>query len=155
MKWKLLTLLLLVAAFIGYTFIFSQKTKYCIPQQTTKTKIEFVNGVTGLDMVVINIFQKFSKKNHFIDELLLFISKYDFFKGGLLLIPFWWLWFHPNNQDSSKTRVKIILGLLSGFISIFIGRVLNLCLPFRVRPINNPDLHLILPYGTDNISFDK
>lgn len=145
----------MVAAFIGYTFIFSQKTVYNIPQQTSKTKIESVISVTGFDMSVINIFQKFSKKNQFIDELMVFISKNSFFKGGLLLIVFWWLWFPPNHQDTSKRRVKIILGLLSGFFAIFIGRVLVLCMPFRVRPINNPDLHLMLPYGTDNIGLDK
>ncbi len=155
MKWKLMTLLFLVAAFIGYTFIFSQKSNYSISHQTSNTKIEKVIGVTGLDMTVINIFQKFSKNNHFIDELLVFISKNSFFKGGLLIIAFWWLWFPPNNQVTSERRVKIILGLLSGFLAIFIGRVLVLCMPFRVRPINNPDLHLVLPYGTDNIGLDK
>jgi len=153
MKWKLITLLFLVAAFIAYTFIFSQSVDYKIPQQTSK--IETAIGATGLDITVINISQIFSRKNHFIDELLVFISKNNFFKGGLLIIAFWWLWFPPNNQDTSKRRVKIILGLLSGFVAIFIGRVLVLCMPFRVRPINNPDLHLLLPYGTDNSGLDK
>ena len=145
MNWKSFTLLFLIAAFIGYTFIFSQRSNYIIPEQPSKSNIESVIGVTGLDMLVINFTQKFSKKSHFIDELLVFISKYSFFKGGILIIAFWWLWFPPNNQDTSERRVRIILGLLSGFLAIFIGRVLVLCMPFRVRPINNPDLHFVLP----------
>ena len=155
MKWKLLTLLFLIAAFIGYIFIFAQKSNYIIPEKSAANKVESVIGATGLDLQVINFFQQFPRKNHFIDELLVFISKYSFFKGGILIIAFWWLWFPPNNQDTSERRVKIILGLLSGFLAIFIGRVLVLCLPFRVRPSNNPDLHLVLPYGSDNIGLAK
>jgi undecaprenyl-diphosphatase len=71
------------------------------------------------------------------------------------MIAFWWLWFPSIDEDKRTRRIKIIMSLLSGFVAILIARILVLSLPFRVRPINNPDLHLVLPYGTENMGLDE
>ena len=116
---------------------------------------EGVQSVNSFDLAVIDFFQHYVGKYRFIDSIIAFIARNNFFKGGLLLIVFWWLWFPPNNQDTKERRIKIILTLFSGFVAILAGRILVLCLPFRVRPLNNPELHLNLPYGSENINLDK
>jgi undecaprenyl-diphosphatase len=124
-------------------------------QQTTDLNKQKPSTVNSFDLSVVYFCQQFSRKSRLFDELLSFISKNNFFKGGVILIAFWWLWFPPNNQSTQLRRIKIILALLSGFAAIFIGRVLVICLPFRVRPLNNPNLQLNLPYGSENMSLDK
>jgi len=124
-------------------------------QQTSGLIKENSSAVNLFDLSVVQFCQKYARKNRLFDEFLSFISKNNFFKGGVILIAFWWLWFPPNNQNTKSRRIKIILALLSGFVAIFLGRLLVILLPFRVRPLNNPDLHLILPFGSENMNLDK
>ncbi|ACC74688.1 phosphatase PAP2 family protein [Paraburkholderia phymatum] len=61
---------------------------------------------------------------------------------GLVLIPIlWWIWFQPGERRNWKREV-VIATVVSGLLALFAGRVLADLLPFRVRPIYDPDLHL-------------
>jgi|GEM_PF-2121363 len=55
-----------------------------------------------------------------------------------------------------------ILGLVDGVatlvgavLSVLAGRVLADFLPFRVRPLNSPELGLVLPYGVSGVPFRR
>ena len=64
---------------------------------------------------------------------------------GLVLVPIlWWLWFRPGERREWR-RETIIATLVSGFLALAAGRLLAGFLPFRVRPVYNPDLHLHFP----------
>ncbi|ASW01693.1 phosphatase PAP2 family protein [Paraburkholderia aromaticivorans] len=64
---------------------------------------------------------------------------------GLVLIPIlWWMWFKPG-QGGEWEREMVIATIASGLLSLAIGRLLALYLPFRVRPIYNLELHLSFP----------
>jgi undecaprenyl-diphosphatase len=128
---------------------------YAADTLSAQKEIRISSEVNPFDLYIINICQKFSRTNQFVDELFVFISKHNSFKGGVIMIAFWWLWFPSIDEDKRTRRVKIIMSLLSGFVAILIARILVLSLPFRLRPINNPDLHLVLPYGTENMGLDE
>lgn len=63
------------------------------------------------------------------------------FKGFLLIPLLWWIWFEPGAQREWQ-REMTIATVASGLIALAVGRLLAHFLPFRVRPIYNPDLHL-------------
>ena len=64
---------------------------------------------------------------------------------GLVLIPvLWWIWFKPS-QRGEWEREMVIATIASGLLALAIGRLLAHYLPFRGRPIYNPDLHLHFP----------
>jgi len=64
---------------------------------------------------------------------------------GLVLIPvLWWMWFKPS-QRGEWEREMVIATIASGLLSLAIGRLLAHYLPFRGRPIYNPELHLHFP----------
>ncbi|MCX4151401.1 MULTISPECIES: phosphatase PAP2 family protein [Paraburkholderia] len=64
---------------------------------------------------------------------------------GLVLIPIlWWMWFKPS-QHGEWEREMVIATIVGGLLALAIGRLLADYLPFRVRPIYNPELHLHFP----------
>ncbi|MCC8395646.1 phosphatase PAP2 family protein [Paraburkholderia sp. MMS20-SJTR3] len=61
---------------------------------------------------------------------------------GLVLIPLlWWMWFQQDERRAWR-REMVIATLASGLVALFLGRALTHWLPFRVRPIYSPELHL-------------
>jgi len=68
------------------------------------------------------------------------------FKGFLLIPLLWWMWFEPGERRDWR-REMVIATLASGLIALAVGRVLADFLPFRVRPVYNPELHL--PFATE------
>ncbi|TDQ97473.1 phosphatase PAP2 family protein [Paraburkholderia silvatlantica] len=63
------------------------------------------------------------------------------FKGYFLIPLIWWIWFQPNARREWR-REMMIATVASGLVALAVGRLLARCLPFRQRPIFNPDLHL-------------
>ena len=106
--------------------------------------------VNSFDLAVIRFFQGFSHKSRLADDFFRFFTYNNFFQGGVLLAAFWWLWYLPGDGQQSERRVKIILALLSSFIAIFFGRAVVHITPERLRPLDNPELSLVLPYGVNS-----
>ncbi|HTH60211.1 MAG TPA: phosphatase PAP2 family protein [Paraburkholderia sp.] len=63
------------------------------------------------------------------------------FKGFLLIPLLWWIWFQPSPRRDWQ-REMVIATLASGLVALAVGRSLAKFLPFRQRPLFNPDLHL-------------
>ena len=63
------------------------------------------------------------------------------FKGFVLVPILWWIWSQPGERREWR-REMVIATIASGLVALATGRLLARCLPFRVRPIYNPELHL-------------
>jgi undecaprenyl-diphosphatase len=63
------------------------------------------------------------------------------FKGFLLIPLLWWMWFQPGPRRDWR-REMVIATVASGLIALAVGRALAKFLPFRVRPLFTPELHL-------------
>ncbi|KVO25658.1 phosphatase PAP2 family protein [Burkholderia ubonensis] len=66
------------------------------------------------------------------------------FKGFVLVPVLCWLWFQPG-PHSERRREMIVATIASGLVALAAGRLLAKTLPFRLRPIYNPELHLHFP----------
>ncbi|MBU9279841.1 phosphatase PAP2 family protein [Burkholderia multivorans] len=66
------------------------------------------------------------------------------FKGFILIPVLCWLWFQPG-PERERQREYVVATVAGGLVALATGRVLAHALPFRVRPIYNPDLHLHFP----------
>lgn len=75
-----------------------------------------------------------------------FVSENGLIKGGFIATLIWWLWFQdtPNQQ---LTREKILGTMIATIGAIFLARGLALLLPFRSRPLVNPELGLLFDQG--------
>lgn len=109
--------------------------------------------VNGFDMSIINFCQKFVHTNQRLDNFFNLFTYNYFLKGGIIMLVFWWLWFLPVSEGKmEKQRIDILVALFSCFFTVLLTRILVHVLPFRDRPMNNSDLHLVLPY--DVLTYD-
>ncbi|WP_028212466.1 phosphatase PAP2 family protein [Paraburkholderia mimosarum] len=63
------------------------------------------------------------------------------FKGYFLIPLLCWIWFQPHERREWRREIMVAT-VASGLISLAVGRLLARYLPFRQRPLFNPDLHL-------------
>lgn len=86
-----------------------------------------------------------------VDRIVVFISTNSLVGGALVLAVFYFVWFGeaPDNSQTSRKRDILLSTLLLGIPAVLMTRVLAWILPYRVRPIFSPELHLRQAYGFD------
>jgi undecaprenyl-diphosphatase len=83
------------------------------------------------------------------------LSGNDLVKGGVIIAVVWWIWFSYNHESSDRnTRASLLVTLAGAFGAVILARMMALVLPFRFRPIHDPDYFFLLPYGTAERTLD-
>ncbi|HVW50392.1 MAG TPA: phosphatase PAP2 family protein [Trinickia sp.] len=79
-------------------------------------------------------------------------AEFDLTRGLPLVTLLWWIWFRPERQIGAQGEAArrqahelVIAAIVSGLIALAIGRLLAHELPFRLRPIFEPQLHAFYP----------
>ncbi len=96
------------------------------------------------DVSILSFFNGFTRRSEAFDSLIVAMTFIELLKGGILVALFWWAWFR-SGEGSAQNREYILSTFLGCFVALFVVRVLTLTLPFRSRPLYNPELHLQLP----------
>ncbi len=109
--------------------------------------------MNSFDAGIIHFLNSFSQKSMFFDRLMNFIVDDYFIKGAIILSFLWAFWFQKGGKINNKKGV--IIGFLSTFIAIIVGRILELTLPFRIRPVYNPGLTFLRPYRFSEYGLDS
>lgn len=99
------------------------------------------------DTSVIKFLNEFSQKSFFFDSLMAFFADNIFIKGGILVSILWFFWFSKSNRITF-IRERIIIGMFSCIVSLFVARGMSNLLSFRLRPRYNPQLHFLIPYNS-------
>jgi len=77
-----------------------------------------------------------------------FIAESHLLKGGILTMLVWGVWFSSDeNQERMRNREVVLTALFACFVALFIARLLQVALPFRLRPLHIPELGFKLPYS--------
>jgi undecaprenyl-diphosphatase len=107
--------------------------------------------VNPLDNSIIAFLNEPSHRFIFVDKVMKTLVDWHTLKGSILLSVIWGLWFaYTNTQKKRVTRELIVSTLIACFFSLFIAQLLeHILLPFRIRPVFNPDIQFILPSGWD------
>ncbi|MGB8856518.1 MAG: hypothetical protein WCC58_07580, partial [Burkholderiales bacterium] len=105
--------------------------------------------MNAFDSVIISFLNSFSRKSWAFDQIVNLFANTVLLKGGVLVTVLWWAWFADSKDKAATTnnRNHVLTTLLACFVALFIGRVMALTLPFRSRPIHNPDIVFLPPYG--------
>src|SRR5689334_22152629 len=72
------------------------------------------------------------------------IADFYLFKGLFPLSMLCAMWFKPGDSQQRR-REMVVATLISALVALVLGRLLAHALPFRVRPIYNPELHIAFP----------
>lgn len=83
----------------------------------------------------------FAGDSRMADMIVRAVAENDLFKGVFVFILFWGLWFACGRRGQSRLVALLFVALAA----IFVGRVLAMALPFRLRPLHTPGLDLDMP----------
>jgi undecaprenyl-diphosphatase len=74
--------------------------------------------------------------------------------GGVLVAALCWIWFETDETGVNSHRPGVVRGLLAVMVVAGAVWLLKALLPFRDRPLNDPDLALKVPFGVDPTSIN-
>lgn len=95
----------------------------------------------------------FAGRSDALDVLMRFVSTSEVFKGLPVMMLVWGLWF-ADPRRHPRYRPRILALLATSVAAIVLGRSLALLLPFRLRPISDPLVPNVLPFGLDDTTLE-
>jgi membrane-associated phospholipid phosphatase len=72
------------------------------------------------------------------------ITEFYFTKGVVPLAILCAIWFQPGDSQQLR-RETVVATLCAGLVAFLLGRLFALTLPFRLRPLYEPSVHLLFP----------
>lgn len=100
----------------------------------------------NLDIFILEYLNQFAQRLPPLDALISFVVLSKLLKGGVMVSFVWWGWFHDSPR-AEVNRQRLLAILLASVSAVFVARALVMVLPFRARPMHNPDLNLQPPIG--------
>jgi membrane-associated phospholipid phosphatase len=94
------------------------------------------------DLTIVLFLNKFVGKSRLLDGLVELISDTYILHGILFVALLWLIWFKDKREES---RVRLFVGGVAAIMAGLLSRLLQLSLPFHVRPLYNADLQLTWP----------
>ena len=109
--------------------------------------------MNSLDNSIVAYLNLFARKSWLFDQIVAFVGVNHLFKGGVLMVLVWWAWFRTEDKHS-RDREHLIATILSCTVALFIGRVMVVTLPFRLRPLHEDVLNFVIPYGVSTTALE-
>jgi undecaprenyl-diphosphatase len=102
--------------------------------------------VNAFDQQIVSFFNQYAHRSLAFDEFVTLVSDNYVLKTGVITVLLYWAWFKETDHPDEH-RATVIFGLVASCAAVLLVRLLTLTLPFRERPLRNPDLHFVLPYS--------
>jgi undecaprenyl-diphosphatase len=87
------------------------------------------------------------------DAFVHILERNSLFKGLVVMMLFWGLWFSAN-RESRLFQARLLSVLVVSVLAVFAGRGLATLMPYRPRPIHDPELGFRLLPGLSNETLD-
>jgi undecaprenyl-diphosphatase len=105
------------------------------------TIAEVPSAVASFDRSILLYVNQFAGRDRTVDLLIFHLADLNLLKGVLFMACAWYFWFGRKGANRADVVALISIALLA----VVVGRLLQLGLPGRLRPINEPTLALALP----------
>lgn len=99
----------------------------------------------ALDTWVMSATGSLTQRSEVLDLWVEGLKGNQLLKGGVVMAVFWWLWF-GSSPRVKQARDVVLASLLGALAAAATARIAALTLPFRLRPIHDPDFHYQLPF---------
>lgn len=100
-------------------------------------KIMYSYLLTHFDLPILHLINGFCGRSWLLDR---FISHLALdFKFAIPLCVFWVLWFQKTADQEFRRKVLITI-ILAVLLSLVINRLISVLMPYRVRPMETPDI---------------
>ena len=109
--------------------------------------------MSHFDRAIVLFLNQFAQRSWTLDQLATLIATTDIIKGGVFASFLWWAWFKAGPEQ--KRDREIVVATLAGCaVALFAARYLALTLPHHARPIADPTLDFVRPYGKVRTSLE-
>ena len=98
----------------------------------------------NFDDRLIQLVNSLAHRSGTLDLIVMSFLTINLIKGAVPVTMLCCAWFR-GDQDQARRRMLVIGTLLGAMIALAIGRFLQVFLPFRLRPLYNPELSLRAP----------
>ena len=103
-----------------------------------------------MDEMIVYLFNGIAGRSWAFDALVSMMVNENLIRGGVMLSMVMYAWFSSNDAKTmAENRKKIIVSLMGVIVALAVARLLVEILPFRPRPLNNPELHFVMPFGVN------
>ena len=103
-----------------------------------------LDTVLSTDRAVVLALNAYAAVPTSVNRMIVLLSGANFIKMGPFVFMVVWYW---NRPPLLQRRRVVINGLIGIFIAFFLGRILQVSLPHRARPIQDATLGIVLPPG--------
>ena len=106
------------------------------------------------DADLLGLVNIWARQSWTFDQLVAWVSRNDLFKGTLIVALFWWVWFARATEPAcDETRKRVLTTFIGSAGALFLVRALQLMLPYRLRPLHEPRLQFVVPFGVSEAMF--
>ncbi|AQV97221.1 phosphatase [Cupriavidus necator] len=101
------------------------------------------------DTTIIQFLNQFSFRWPFLDRAVLAMTQFYMLRGVPMIALLWWIWFR-DGEDKKRDREIVVATIVAGFCVLVLGRFMAHWLPFRARPLADPELGLRFLLGSED-----
>jgi len=98
-------------------------------------------GIIAIDRAITQDINQLVGRAPMTDLFIFYLADMDLLKGVLFMAVAWYLWF----RGDAVVRTQVVNLLVIALLAVVVGRLLQLGLPARLRPLDDPTLGLTLP----------
>jgi undecaprenyl-diphosphatase len=99
-----------------------------------------------MDHQITLFLNQFAERSGLFDSLVNLMSYTPLLNGVLFTSAIWLIWFRDKRDEH---RIHLVMGVVAVVLAGAVGRLLQLALPFRERPIRDAGLDFIVPIGVN------
>jgi undecaprenyl-diphosphatase len=113
--------------------------------------------MNGFDAAILSFLNRFARRSEIFDELVAMVAYNDLLKGAIAVTVLYGLWFaNPGDEERQRRWRAVILATLAGVvIALALNRYLASQLPFRIRPVTDPESGFSAPFGIGHRTFSN
>lgn len=101
--------------------------------------------MSRFDIAVLQFLNSYAGQSPNFDAGVVHLTVSYLFKMTPMILLLWGFWF-IRDDESEQRRKAVALAFIGAFIAMAATRAMANVLPFRARPIHNPDLAIQIPY---------
>jgi undecaprenyl-diphosphatase len=103
------------------------------------------------DASIITWLNGFAHRSSVLDRTVVLLATGMLAKGTFVALFVWWPWYE-GSERVRRNREVISATVLACFATLAVGLLVQKLAPFRVRPLQNPDLHFVAPFGQEPLT---
>ena len=104
--------------------------------------------MNSFDLAILHFLNSFAQSRPGFDLLVVRVMEDGLTAGAVVVALFWAAWETEGKGDREKEEI-LLFGLFASIFSVLVARALALTLPFRARPLHNPEIHFHVPNAVE------